>query len=162
MRVGGRQDKAHREVYRQTRGEIPEGRQINHLCNRPYCVQPSHLYAGDVQDNRDDSRIFNEPNLMHAPWVIQWPSSGTQADRLLQRLREVNRYENVEPWEPIEHPTQTPLEEFTCPGHDFAITMFGNRERICRICEATEMKEEWEDALLFEMPQLGPDHLAHP
>ena len=35
-------------------------------------------------------------------------------------------------------PPQLPLEEFVCPGHDFAITMFGGNSRICRICETSE------------------------
>ena len=38
-------------------------------------------------------------------------------------------------------PAQRPLEEFTCPGHDFAITMLGGNSRICRICETSESEE---------------------
>ena len=38
-------------------------------------------------------------------------------------------------------PAQKPLEEFTCPNHDFAITMFGGESRICRICEFSEYEE---------------------
>ena len=44
-------------------------------------------------------------------------------------------------------PAQKPLEEFTCPGHDFAITMFGGACRICRICEASELHEMWMDGV---------------
>ena len=40
QRVDGREELAHRVAYIQTRGQIPEGKQINHLCNRPCCVQP--------------------------------------------------------------------------------------------------------------------------
>ena len=38
-------------------------------------------------------------------------------------------------------PAQKPLEEFICPNHDFAITMFGGESRICRICETSESEE---------------------
>ena len=38
QRVGGKQQQAHRLAYIQTRGEISEGKQVNHLCNRPYIV----------------------------------------------------------------------------------------------------------------------------
>ena len=67
LTIDGEQWLAHRTVFIQTQGTIPEGMQINHLCNRPYCVQPSHLYAGSKQDNRDDFRIFSDHELMNAP-----------------------------------------------------------------------------------------------
>ena len=121
-------------MFIQTRGQVPEDRQVNHLCNRPYCVQPSHLYAGTGQDNKDDSQIFSKEELLHAPWVLYWSEGRHAEDALLQRLLESNRYDGTEPWEPTTQPAQRPLEEFTCPGHDFAITMFGGNSRICRIC----------------------------
>ena len=37
-----------------------------------------------------------------------------------------------------EQPPQLPLEEFSCPGHDFAITMQGGNSKICRTCEMSE------------------------
>lgn len=40
-RYGGRA--AHRVAYRLTRGSIPRGLEIDHLCNTPLCVNPSHL-----------------------------------------------------------------------------------------------------------------------
>ena len=142
LSVDGKAELAHRVVYIQTRGEIPEGKQINHLCNRPYCVQPSHLYAGTTQDNKDDSQIFTNPNLFTAPWVIGYPEELKTDKPLLQRLRETERYEDIDPWEPTTQPPQLPLEEFECPGHDFAITMWGGDSRICRVCETSEFQEE--------------------
>ena len=47
--------------------------------------------------------------------------------------------------EPVEQPPQLPLEEFTCPNHDFAITMRGGESRICRICEISEFDQERAD-----------------
>ena len=142
LTIDGRQELAHRAVFIQTQGTIPEGMQINHLCNRPYCVQPSHLYAGSKQDNRDDSLIFSQHELMNAPWVLHWPGEVRNGDPLLQRLRESSRHDGREPWEPVEQPPQLPLEEFSCPRHDFAITMQGGESRICRICEVSEFDEE--------------------
>ena len=139
QRVDGKQQQAHRLAYIQTRGEIPEGKQVNHLCNRPYCVQPPHLYAGAKQDNRDDARIFSDPERLHDPWVLQMPA-GEIKDELRRRLRESGRYEQVGQWEPVSQPSQAPLEEFVCPKHDFAITMFGGESRICRICETSESR----------------------
>ena len=51
----------------------------------------------------------------------------------------------MELWEPVEQPPQLPLEEFTCPNHDFAITMQGGESRICRICEISEFDQERAD-----------------
>ena len=142
LTVGGRQEQAHRVVFIQTRGSIPDGKQVNHLCNRPYCVQPAHLYAGTKQDNKDDSRIFSDPDLITAPWVMHFPTARETGDPLVQRLQERGPSWNVEAWEPVEQPPQLPLEEFTCPGHDFALTMQGGDCRICRICEVSQWDEE--------------------
>ena len=131
LTIDGDQELAHRAVFIQTRGRIPEDRQVNHLCNRPYCVQPSHLYAGTSQDNKDDSQIFNKEGLLHAPWILHRPATTTVDDPLLNRLLCTNRHDGTEPWGPAEQPAQKPLEEFTCPSHDFAITMFGGQSRIC-------------------------------
>ncbi len=145
LTVDGQQELAHRTVFIQTRGGIPEGMQVNHLCNRPHCVQPSHLYAGSKQDNRDDSCIFNDPGLINTPSAMYFPWHGEAKDPLARRLRQRDGYWDVEPWEPVEQPPQLPLEEFTCPGHDFAITMQGGDSRICRICEISEFDQERAD-----------------
>ena len=142
LTIDGEQWLAHRAVFIQTQGTIPEGMQINHLCNRPYCVQSSHLYAGSKQDNRDDFQIFSDHELMNAPWVLHWPGAVRNGDPLFQRLRESGRYDGRQPWEPVEQPPQLPLEEFTCPKHHFAITMQGGESRICRICEISEFDQE--------------------
>ena len=56
LTIGGKQELAHRAVFIQTRGQVPEGRQVNHLCNRPYCLQPSHLSPGPVRTTRTTPR----------------------------------------------------------------------------------------------------------
>ena len=145
LTIDGQQELAHRAVFIQTQAAIPEGMQINHLCNRPYCVQPSHLYVGSKQDNRDDSRIFNDPGLIEAPSAMYFPRGREAKDPLIRRLQQREAYWDVEPWEPVEQPPQLPLEEFTCPIHDFAITMQGGESRICRICEISEFGQERAD-----------------
>ena len=147
LTIDGKQKLAHRAVFIQTRGQVPEQQQVNHLCNRPYCVQPSHLYTGTRQDNKDDSQIFSKEELLHAPWILYWPEGKNADNALLQRLLNSNRYDRTESWEPVAQPAQRPLEEFTCPGHDFAITMFGGESRICRICENSEFQERMFDEL---------------
>lgn len=99
----GKQQLAHRVVFVQTRGQIPEDRQVNHLCNRPYCVQPSHLYAGTIQDNKDDSQIFSKDDLLHAPWIIHMSNRTKPDNPLLRRLLGSDRYKGAESWEPEVH-----------------------------------------------------------
>ena len=145
LNIDGKQELAHRVAFIETKGQVPAGNQVNHLCNRPYCVQPSHLYAGTRQDNKDDSRIFSDPELINAPWILGWPEGTSASEPLPRRLLESARYDYAQPWEPLIQPGQRPLEEFTCPAHDFAITMQGGHSRICRICETSEFQEEMMD-----------------
>ena len=49
-------DLAHRVAYRISRGNIPAGAPILHLCHRRSCIQPAHLYAGTAQDNEEDKQ----------------------------------------------------------------------------------------------------------
>ena len=42
---------AHRYAYTLTRGSIPRHLQIDHLCNHPWCVRPSHLVATTGRNN---------------------------------------------------------------------------------------------------------------
>lgn len=45
---------AHRESYKYYVGDIPNTTQINHSCDNPSCINPSHLYLGTQKDNMLD------------------------------------------------------------------------------------------------------------
>lgn len=45
LSFNGKMEYAHRLAYRLTRGEIPTGRELDHLCRTKLCVRPSHLAA---------------------------------------------------------------------------------------------------------------------
>ena len=70
LTVAGKQELAHRTAFIQAFGDIPEESQINHLCDRPYCIQPAHLYPGTPQDNKDDQAIFRgEVSCIQLAWI---------------------------------------------------------------------------------------------
>lgn len=45
---------AHRVVYEELVGKIPEGMSLCHKCDTRCCVNPSHMFIGTHQDNSDD------------------------------------------------------------------------------------------------------------
>ena len=47
----------HRVAYEMSRGDIPIGKHVLHLCHRRCCIQPAHLYAGTPKDNQEDKDI---------------------------------------------------------------------------------------------------------
>lgn len=48
---------AHRTVYEDLRGSIPEGMHLDHLCENKWCVNPDHL---DVVEPGENSRRATE------------------------------------------------------------------------------------------------------
>ena len=142
--VDGHAELAHRVSYRQTRASIPEGKQVNHLCDRPYCFQPSHLYAGDQQDNADDRHQFNSTDML-TEWELARMGDWETDDPLINRMRETKRIEYTEHWNPVERPAAQTLKDFTCPGHDFATRMPAGKGKICRICEEAEARPHYLD-----------------
>ena len=43
--------RAHRLAYLWAKGWIPPDRELDHLCNHPWCVRPSHLVAVSHREN---------------------------------------------------------------------------------------------------------------
>ena len=75
---------AHRQMFTQSRGNHPT-KSVLHLCHRPFCVQPSHLYDGSALDNSQDRRLrtlegidfdlFNErAEIVQSVASYQWDS----------------------------------------------------------------------------------------
>ncbi len=151
--IEGKTLQAHRIAYIQATEEIPAGLQINHLCNRPYCVQPAHLYAGTKQDNADDARMFKSRSMLSPVAQIMLFPDAEYDDPLLQRLRASDRLNMVKPWKSPVPYKQTAFEEFECPGHDFSIP--AGDGAVCRICE--RFKGEDERSLGYHIAVIGKE-----
>jgi hypothetical protein len=55
LRVGNKKKAlAHRVSYQSFIGPIPKGMWVLHKCDVPACINPSHLFLGNAQDNVDD------------------------------------------------------------------------------------------------------------
>ena len=50
---------AHRWVYEQTQGKIPEGMIVRHKCDNPPCCNPKHLLLGTHVENMQDKAQRN-------------------------------------------------------------------------------------------------------
>lgn len=54
--LGERAVAAHRFAYERTKGVIPEGMQVDHICVRRSCVNPDHLQLATARQNFDLSQ----------------------------------------------------------------------------------------------------------
>ena len=67
--IRGRGILPHRFGYELSKGEIPKGLQIDHLCRNRLCVNPEHLEAVSQKENilRGDSAITRNRLKTHCP-----------------------------------------------------------------------------------------------
>lgn len=62
---------AHVLACERSRGtEVSTDMNILHLCHRPFCVQPAHLYQGTAKQNAEDRKALNSEMGNYPTWAM--------------------------------------------------------------------------------------------
>lgn len=68
---------AHRWMYEHTHSPIPEGKQVNHTCDTPLCVNPAHLVLATQSSNVSDMHTRGRARGKQRGWLKgrKWEST---------------------------------------------------------------------------------------
>lgn len=82
---------AHRVAYKTTKGPIPEGLHIDHLCRVPLCVRPDHLEPVTPQVNtlRGIGPASRNARKTHCPQGHPYSEANTGVQRYAGRVARV-------------------------------------------------------------------------
>ena len=130
MNSDGYAGNRHRQVFEEVfREKLRSGQQVNHLCQRPFCLQPGHLYAGDKQDNADDRRAHDGRYLRFD---------------MLDGNRVPSGARKVSPWWKERQATWLPqsLPSAADCHHHAGPRSFGMRQLFCQVCHLFLEDEE--------------------
>jgi hypothetical protein len=80
--------KAHRFAYTVTRGPIPEGLHLDHLCRVRHCVNPEHLEAVTQRENtlRSESLSALRARRTHCPQGHAYDEANTYVTKKRERV----------------------------------------------------------------------------
>lgn len=83
IRISGKIVLAHRWSYEATYGPIPAGKQLDHLCREPSCVNPSHLEAVSPRVNvaRGTSPAARHAIATHCPKRHEYSEANTYVSK---------------------------------------------------------------------------------
>ena len=112
-----REQLAHRQAFTQSRKHPPK-RSVLHLCHRPFCIQPSHIYDGSAKQNSEDRRIRT--------------SEGLQMDLFTQKSEIVQAAAKYL-WASPQRNSQEPML-ITPAHHDCEFIVPAMDRRICPTC----------------------------
>jgi hypothetical protein len=85
---------AHRTIYAWAHGSVPEGLVVDHQCNTPACVRPSHLKAMTQLENVRRGRSAGKTHCVHGhPFtpestIYRGDGTGWRSCRICKRERD--------------------------------------------------------------------------
>lgn len=85
--INGRVQSAHRAAWRDLRGDIPAGLQIDHLCANKPCVNPWHMELVDARTNMR-RRQHADRFCVLPPATAPWNRGETAVERRMREERE--------------------------------------------------------------------------
>ena len=120
--IGGRY--AHVVAYEQSRGcgvSSESREQVNHLCHRPFCIQPAHLYEGTAKQNSED----RQARVAEVATYKTWAQMGDRRGKAMTECY----------WEApeIERALLGFIEPLECP-HDFGTIKSAGDALVCANC----------------------------
>ena len=145
---------AHLAAFEQTRNRrLRKDMQVNHLCNRPFCVQPAHLYEGTAKQNSED----RQAELASGRYP-QWQVMAHRFDRALTQ----HHWDGPETvavaagWnEPLECPHVDIPEMFEKRGANGNIRFCANCQEIMMVRDGREVRG-WKPCGLPQPCRCGP------
>jgi hypothetical protein len=89
LRSRGQGKYAHRVAYELTRGDIPAGLELDHLCRNPSCVNPDHLEPVTHRENlmRGDSPSARQARKTHCIHGHEFTEANTLRQGSRRRCR---------------------------------------------------------------------------
>lgn len=78
-KFGNKIQSSHRIAWQLANGEIPEGAWVLHTCDNRLCVNPAHLFLGDIHSNTADKVAKGRQNKGEAV-----PQSKLTAEQVLE------------------------------------------------------------------------------
>jgi hypothetical protein len=103
----GRMRAAHRYYYEERFGAIPEGKQLDHLCRVPACVNPDHLEPVTAAINRQRGDTVQQL----VGWTVELHTpqpDGSVEEHFVGAYRE------------LDHRVLRDARKYTAPGYDLA------------------------------------------
>ena len=107
-----------------------DGQTLNHLCHRPFCVQPAHLYAGDHASNARERQIRKQTQLAHPDERLVLPGGW---DELTERNERV--WQSAVLYREPDHPEAVPLPGLGVHKHHFTIPVGAIQNQLMYACE---------------------------
>ena len=90
----GRTNLAHKFLYEETVGPVPEGMELDHLCRNRACVRPDHLEPVTRKENLNRSPILNRVNRKkrtHCKKGHEYTAENTYTWREMRKCRTCHR-----------------------------------------------------------------------